>query len=568
VTFRSRMLVAFLIAVLVPLILLVLFVRNEMTRRLTAQYERRVRSLVEVIEEDLDDESDKIAASLAVLRGVVVDDNRFRRAAVDRDRDERRYLLDYAGNAMRLTGLTMLQIQDDSGRIISSGHFRNEYDRLEPRLPALLATAPGGTALVPARAPDEPFLALARVDSFQMGGKRFWIVAGVRVERRFLDRLQRGGDLSVELVPPGGTGPSESVGGTYGDEAIVQELPVPFVDPSLDELATATIRVTHPLDDLQSLRSSVDRWFLATLAVAVVLAVLLVSWLASRISRPLVDLAEKTSRIDLDRLDVDFKTDRRDEIGALSRLLGAMTGRLRASAVRIKDAERRATVGELARQVNHDIKNGLTPIRNVFRHLAQLAGERPQDVPGVFEERRETLDSSITYLENLASNYARLYPRSERRPCDVNEIVERVVTDLRGSRHSAVLRARLSGRPVVPGDPLSIRRVLENLVNNAIDSLGPGGGEVAVSSEVVAGEGGRRARVVVADTGAGMSGEQRARIFDDFYTTKQGGTGLGLSIVRRLVMDLDGSVAVESEPGKGSRFIVEFPLAEANGDSS
>jgi two-component system nitrogen regulation sensor histidine kinase NtrY len=568
VTFRSRMLVAFLVAVLVPLILLVLFVRNEMTRRLTAQYERRVQSLVEVIEEDLDDESDKIAASLAVLRGVVVDDNRFRRAAVDRDRDERRYLLDYAGNAMRLTGLTMLQIQDDSGRIISSGHFRNEYDRLEPRLPALLATAPGGTALVPARAPDEPFLALARVDSFQMGGKRFWIVAGVRVERRFLDRLQRGGDLAVELVPPGGTGPSDSMGGTHGDEAIVQELPVPFVDPSLDELATATIRVTHPMDDLQSLRSSVDRWFLATLAVAVVLAVLLVSWLASRISRPLVDLAEKTSRIDLDRLDVDFETDRRDEIGALSRLLGAMTGRLRASAVRIKDAERRATVGELARQVNHDIKNGLTPIRNVFRHLAQLAGERPQDVPGVFEERRETLDSSITYLENLASNYARLYPRGERRPCDVNEIVERVVTDLRGSRHSAVLRTRLSGRPVVPGDPLSIRRVLENLVSNAIDSLGPGGGEVAVSSEVVAGEGGRRARVVVADTGAGMNGEQRARIFDDFYTTKQGGTGLGLSIVRRLVMDLDGSVAVESEPGKGSRFMVEFPLAEANGDSS
>jgi signal transduction histidine kinase len=397
---------------------------------------------------------------------------------------------------------------------------------------------------------------------------RFWIVAGVRVERRFLERLQRGGDLAVELVHPGGIVSPGSEGETSGTGAIVRELRVPFVDPSLDSLSTAGIRVIHRLDDLQSLRRSVDRWFLAAVAAAVVLAVLLVSWLASRISRPLVELAEKTSRIDLGRLDVDFETERVDEIGALSRLLGAMTGRLRVSAVRIKDAERRATVGELARQVNHDIKNGLTPIRNVFRHLAQLAGERPHEMPGVFEERRGTLDSSITYLEDLASNYARLYPRGQRRPCDLNDIVERVVTDLRGAGHSAILRARLSGRPFVPGDPLSIRRVLENLVNNAIDSLEPGGGEVAVSTEVVDAQTGRRVRVVVADSGVGMNEEQQKKIFDDFYTTKEGGTGLGLSVVRRLVMDLDGTVAVESEPGRGSRFILEFSLAEPKGDSS
>jgi signal transduction histidine kinase len=100
-------------------------------------------------------------------------------------------------------------------------------------------------------------------------------------------------------------------------------------------------------------------------------------------------------------------------------------------------------------------------------------------------------------------------------------------------------------------------------VNNAIDSLEPDGGEVAVSTEVVDGEAGRRVRVVVADTGVGMSREQREKIFDDFYTTKDGGTGLGLSIVRRLVMDLDGSIAVESEPGRGSRFIVELPEVDS-----
>jgi signal transduction histidine kinase len=565
-TFRSRLLVAFLLAALVPIIALTLIVRHEMTRRLTAQYERRVESLVEIIEEDLAHESDVIAASLDVVRSAVVDDNRFRRAAVDRDRNERRYLLDYAEGAMRMTGLSLLQIHDGTGRIISSGHFRNEYDRMDPEMPALLRSAPGGAAaLVRARAPDEPFLALARVDSFQMGGKRFWIVAGVRVERRFLDRLERESDLTVTVVLPDSAMSSETE--ISNDRAIVRELAVPFVDPALNEPVTAKFRVSHQLSGLQSLRSSLDLWFVIAAAAAVIFAVLLAGWLASRISRPLVELADKTSRIDLDRLDIDFDTDRSDEIGALSRLLGAMTGRLRASAVRIKDAERRATMGELARQVNHDIKNGLTPIRNVFRHLAQLARGTPEQLPEVFEERQETLESSFSYLENLASNYARLYPRSERRPCDVNKVVDRVVSDLEGTKRSAVLSIALNDRAVVLGDSLSIRRVLENLVNNAVDSLEPRGGEVAVSTEVVDKDAGRRVRVVVADTGAGMTREQRKMIFNDFYTTKDGGTGLGLSIVRRLVMDLDGTIEVESEPGSGSRFIVELPEVDSTSES-
>jgi two-component system nitrogen regulation sensor histidine kinase NtrY len=236
-----------------------------------------------------------------------------------------------------------------------------------------------------------------------------------------------------------------------------------------------------------------------------------------------------------------------------------MTERLRQGAIRIKDAERRATVGELARQVNHDIKNGLTPIRNVFRHLAQLVRDEPERLAEVFGERRSTLESSISYLEELASNYARLYPRSEHRPCDVNEIVLRVVSDLGGAEHAA-LGTDLADGAVVLGDPVSLRRVLENLVGNAIDSLGGRPGKVAVSTaRAVDGSGAARVRITVSDSGEGMSGEMRARIFDDFYTTKKNGTGLGLSIVRRLVMDLGGTIDVESEEGGGSRFTVDLP---------
>jgi signal transduction histidine kinase len=241
--------------------------------------------------------------------------------------------------------------------------------------------------------------------------------------------------------------------------------------------------------------------------------------------------------------------------------MGAMTDRLRTSAARIKDAERRASMGELARQVNHDIKNGLTPIRNVLRHLSQLAASDPEQMPAVYRERQDTLDAGIAYLDNLATNYARLSPRSDRRPCDVNEIIRRAVKDL-GGAGGPKLRTALARRAVVQGDPVALRRILDNLLGNAVDSLPTEQARVTVSTERVTGGDGRRlVRIAVADEGVGMDAEQVARIFDDFYTTKPDGTGLGLSIVRRLVMDLDGAIRVESEPGKGSRFEVDLPEA-------
>ncbi len=574
-TFRARLRVASVLIVLAPVIGFALIVRHEMGRRLTAQYERRVASRIAIIEGDLEAVGVGVAGTLSALGDALRDDNRFRRAAVDGAVAERPYLLDYAAQAMRLTGLAMLQIQDENGRILSSGHFRMEYDRLEPELPRLLARAAGEPAVVLARTPESPFLALARVDSVQMGRRRFYLVGGVSAERRFLARLARDPELTVALVypggevgsgeagPPGGSAPGEAASGPdSGGEAVIAWLDLPFVDAVQGKIEPARIRVTYPLTELQALRRNIDLWILFAVAATLVVAILLANWLATRISRPLVELARKTSRIDLDRLDVDFGSRRRDEIGALSRLLGSMTDRLRASAGRIKDAERRATLGELARQVNHDIKNGLIPIRNVFRHLSQVAKDQPEQLSRVLEERRTTIDAGIAYLETLASNYARLYPKLDRQPCDVNDVVRQVVAAV-ALPSAAELRLDLSdGNPVVMGDAVVLRRIIENLLDNAIDSLVEGAGTVSVSTSLEAAAGGPPfTRLAVADSGRGMSEDERSQAFDDFFTTKAHGTGLGLSIVRRLVTDLGGSIRVESAPGKGSRFTVELPAA-------
>ncbi len=578
-SFRARLLFAFLFVILVAMIVFAFAVRREVASRLTAQYQRRVNSLVVVIEEDLEGESDVIAATLEGLRDVVANDNGFRRGAVDRVVADRRYLLDFAGTAMRLTGLSMLQVQDEAGRIISSGHFRNEFDRLEPELPELLGTVPGGLALARARTPEGSFLALVRADSVRMGGRQFTLVGGTAVGRSFLARLARGEELRVTLAFPGGvlssaeiadsvliaeavTGDS-SVTWAASEDRIAGEVVIPFADAERGELEAARLVVTHPLTELQALRRRIDVWFLTALGATAAVALILANWLAARISRPLADLARKTSRIDLDRLDIDFGSRRKDEIGALSRLLGAMTDRLRASAGRLKEAERRATLGELARQVNHDIKNGLLPIRNVFRHLVQVARDEPDDLPTIFDERRGTLDSSIEYLESLASNYARLYPRLEPRSCDVDAVTRQVVSGVAGSGDVGIELQLTEHLPPVHADVVVLRRIVENLVDNAVDSI-TGTGTVTVATGLVDAEGERsRIRITVTDTGCGMSAEQRARIFDDFYSTKADGTGLGLSIVRRLIMDLNGTIRVESEGGKGSCFTVELPAGDA-----
>ena len=549
-SFRARLLLGFGAVVLVPLTVFGWRIREVMVNRLTAEYQQRVAALVSVIRADLDQRSAGIAPRLAALRDAIARDNRFRVAALQGG--ERSYLLDYAGDAMRLAGLSLLQIQDETGRIVSSGHFRNEYDQSDPALPRLLAAAPAGTALVEARGAEGPFLALARVDSLRIGGRRFTLVGGIAVDSSLLARLTPDSELTVAVALP-----SDTSSGPDPATQVFSALAVPFVMAGDSaRLLPAHIVVSHSLASLVALRRGVALSFLVAVLVTALIALLLASWLSTRISRPLTALAAKTADVDMDRLDVAFDSDRPDEIGALSRLLGAMTERLRAGAARLRETERRLAMGDLARQVNHDIKNGLIPIRNVFRHLGQAAGETPDRLAAAFRDRQTTIESSISYLENLASNYARLYPQPARESCDVNAVVRETVKRVRETGQANLRLELAEGLRPVRTDPLVLRRILENLIGNAIDSLAARAGSVTVSTGA---NGAAGVRITVADTGKGMTQEELNRAFDDFYTTKPGGTGLGLSIVRRLALDANGTLRVETQPGAGSRFIVELP---------
>jgi len=561
VRFRVRILLGLLGVAVIPLAVLGVAVRSRVSDTIASLYEQRVTALVTVIRHDIERQNRRIAERLDAVTEALAEDNRFRQG-LRQSAIEDPYVLDYAETAMRQSGLDLLQVQTAEGRILSSGHFRNEYDLLEPALPNLLARVPGGLAIVTARRPEATFLALARVDSVRMGTRMLWVVGGIEVDRPFLDGLGAGGAISVTLLlPDSGAGDATT---SSPDTAVVRRSTVPFVHSAIGgegEVGTAGIVVSHSLEPLQAVRRSLDIWFVVALGGAALVAILTAAGLSRRISQPLSALAEQSARIDLERLDVRFATDRSDEVGALARVLDAMAARLRASVRTLREVERRAAVGDVARQVNHDIKNGLVPIRNVFRHLGDVARTDPDRLAEIMRERESTVQSAVEYLERLATTYASLYPTLEPVVLDANAAVGGALRSSVVPDHvtlEVVLADRL---PPIRSDEVALRRILENLVTNAIDSLPADGGRVRVGTELVSDARGHPVvRLVIADTGRGMTADELDRAFTDFYTTKDRGTGLGLSIVRRLVNDLGGTLRVQTGPGEGTQFVIDFPV--------
>ena len=600
-TFRGRLLVGFLVVVLVPLAVLALGVRTEMRKRELAQTERRAQVVAGIIAADLADAHTAVGSALSAIATGLADDPAFRAGVLRGEGLGRGYVIDYAAPAMRASNLAMLQIRDDSGRILSSGHFPAEFDRVDTALPAALS-ALDEPALVATTTAEGTLLTIARVDSVRIGGRVLTVIGGHRADQRFLDRLAAGDETGVILTlpdttlastgappappftrgaalgvsgsgvgdsasgggrpEPGGGARSDQPGSTGVSSRVVRAMSVPFLDATGPGLlrTDAEFAIVRSLDEVARFRRSIDRWLIATFLLASVAAVLAALWTAARLSRPMEELAQATSIVDLDRLDVRFATSRDDEIGVLSRRLSAMVDRLRGSTARLRDAERRAAVGDIARQVNHDIKNGLAPIRNVVRHLAEVARDQPQALPAIFAERQGTLESSITYLDTLARNYARLSPSLAASASDPASVIADAVAGVEG--RGATVRTRCAPTlPRVAADAVVLRRIIENLVANAVDSLEGKPGEVIVSADHHAHAAQPMIRITVADSGRGMSEAELGRAFDDFYTTKPNGTGLGLSVVRRLVADLGGALRVETEPGVGTQVVIELPAA-------
>ncbi|MFH2050987.1 MAG: ATP-binding protein [bacterium] len=577
---RSQILLVLLLLAVLPLVLVGRLVESEVGKRYAARDTARIEQEMRQAAAALEDLDRNLATLLDTLAESLQADNRFRLAVQAPTEEGRAFLVDYAARQMSLMRLDLLLIQDRDGTVLSAGHLRGLAGSLEPRLVAALGNASGGRALLPARDPGGAFLALARTRPVTLGERKLHVVAGLRIDQDTLADWGRGGELGLALVWPGGvfattSALAEACSGSGSSEQSVHRLErrgfmvrrqaVAFLGG--EGPADAWLLVGHDPTELRAflgvLRSRLGMVLLAAVIASALLAVLL----AGRITRPLARLARQTADLDLDRLDAEFTSDRRDEVGHLTRLLGAMTARLRDGVERLKAAEHRATLGEVARQVNHDIRNGITPLRNVMRHLGEVAEREPDLLAEVFRSRRANLDESLGYLEDLATHYARLSPERRHDPCRLDAIAAEALAAAAATAGQGVTltNAVPSNLPPISGDPVSLRRILDNLLRNALESLPPGGGLVTVDGALEMDEDFGNPVVVlsVSDSGAGIPPGELDRIFQDFFTTKPQGTGLGLSNVRRLAGDLGGSVKVASQAGRGTTFTLSFPLPEA-----
>lgn len=223
---------------------------------------------------------------------------------------------------------------------------------------------------------------------------------------------------------------------------------------------------------------------------------------------------------------------------------------------------------EVAQRIAHEIKNPLTPIQlsaqRLSRHLdrtpAAADGELRQlvgECAGLIEREVETLKALVDEF----SQFAR-FPTAKPVPVDLNEIVTSALDVFRDRLEGVSLRTDLApDLPAIKADPELLRRVVVNLIDNAAEALeGSAARELTVATRLD-GES-DAAEIIVADSGHGISLEDKDKLFLPHFSTKERGTGLGLAIASRIVTEHHGTIRVEDNLPVGSRFVVRLPLSE------
>ena len=307
-TVRTRILIACLLVALAPLILFAIGARRAVRDLLTDQYRARVAASAADIQNEFKREAASLDERLNALIERIDDDPSLRAALL---RNERGPLLDYASSVMRGAGLQYLQLVDSDGTLLSSGHFRNDYDRTIAALPALVTAT--GPVLVSARRPQDVFQALARVRPFRIGDRQFVLAGGTEIDSSFVRGLARDADNVVAVFltfPRGRIWEVDSLRSSAAELEVV----LPFIDDVNGGIPRDSARwtIAHSLTPLQRVLRTIDLWLLGAGAAAVLLAIAIAQVSSARVNRPLEELAEKTTQINLDRLDVEFTTERND----------------------------------------------------------------------------------------------------------------------------------------------------------------------------------------------------------------------------------------------------------------
>ena len=351
-----------------------------------------------------------------------------------------------------------------------------------------------------------------------------------------------------------------------------------------EQTTAAMLEISKPADSIVATSDDLSKAVILVVLIVLVTTVM-VGALASRfVSRPITKLLRGIDDVAKGDLSHVILSERDDEIGAIATRFNEMTYSLRESRAetqrqndekihleqRLGQTEKLATIGQLAAEIAHEVGTPLNVIAGRARSI-QKKSKDPEAVEKNAEIVAEQTARITRIIQRLLDFTRRKVGNTERAMVNLNDLATKTVELLSGQFSSAKVRTkveRADDLPKVAGDSDRLQQVLINLLLNAVQAM-PDGGSLAVETKVV-----KRSRpgletnadqafvaCSVSDTGIGIPPEIRDKIFDPFYTTKEGsgGTGLGLAVCSGIVKEHDGWIEVDDNPGGGTVFRVFVP---------
>ena len=419
----------------------------------------------------------------------------------------------------------------------------------DARLAALLKQPPGPPSLRPLAAGGD--LSIEVHCARTSNGVTVGIVAARRIAP-ILDRIGRAYRLQLEALDP-----RQPVPASNGDHE------VSAIDFS--EVTGLKVVASVPRDELDRALTALDGSILYTGATVIGVALLIAIGLARSLSRPIVALAHETREV-VSGEPKHVRGHGGREIRALAEAFNKTMDELTAMRKRLAATERIAARREVARQIAHEIKNPLAPIRAAVETLRRL---RQRDDPAFdeyFEEATITVLGEVHRIANIVTEFTRFnrMPAPNPEPIDLVQVARSVVTLHAFDEPAASTEARvtLASDPIPPvlADRDQVIQILTNLIQNGLDAAAAVRPDPRVSV-TIGPLPDARVRIVVRDNGPGVPEEFLPRLFEPYATTKVKGTGLGLAIVQRIVFEHGGEIAYRKAEKGGAVFEISIPIA-------
>ena len=320
-------------------------------------------------------------------------------------------------------------------------------------------------------------------------------------------------------------------------------------------------------------RARTVAYLFGALLLLVLVVMVTAALLANALARPIGKLREGLESVSEGRFESIGPVGSRDEISDLVDSFNTMQSQLSESRDLLAKQERQLAWREMARQVAHEIKNPLTPMKLSIQHLRTAFSKMQSSTGGdgdsdgfetKFNRTTTTLIEQIDALARIADGFSSFgsMPQNVRLPLDLNEVVKAAVDLMRNETDTTIETTLVPGALPMEGDEEALRRLFINLIKNAIQAIPEErDGLITLTTSVVTSDKDSRfVETTVTDNGSGIEKELWDKIFVPSFSTKTSGTGLGLAIVQKTVEDLEGDISFETESGVGSTFRVRLPF--------